>query len=384
MVSCLRLIVSWATLFLIGTDLFVVSPLIPLIADDYQVGIRGAGLAVTTFAAGYVVAAPIFGQLADRLGRRHVLTCCLVAFSAANFLTAAATNLPVLMVARLLCGIAAAGVTPSIYVLVGSAAPSGRRGTWISIVLTGLLVSLPLGVPIGALASLTLGWPIAFIFLAVCSLVLAPAHRLLWPDSRPVVGRRAQRMDGFSPAALVQGLLPTIAWSTALYGMYTYLGAGMTGLGYGPGQIAEIVCIYGAAAFAGALLGGRIADRLGSAVAIRISLAGMGICFALLQLALLHGVFVEVAFAATSLLAQVFFPAQQSLLLAAFPTRNATALAWNNSALFLGMALGSLIGGQAMALGGFTAILPISALIAIAGWASFSRYLPRTAAPRTT
>jgi DHA1 family purine base/nucleoside efflux pump-like MFS transporter len=80
----------------------------------------------------------------------------------------------------------------------------------------------------------------------------------------------------------------------------------------------------------------------------------------------------------------VFFPAQQSRLMAAFPARNATALAWNNSALFLGMALGSLIGGQAMALGGFTTILPISAAIAIAGWASFSRYLPSTAAPRTT
>ena len=63
----------------------------------------------------------------------------------------------------------------------------------------------------------------------------------------------------------------------------------------------------------------------------------------------------------TSLFAQIFFPRSNRLLLSAFPNRNSTALSWNNSALFLGMALGSLIGGQAMALGGFTAILPISA-----------------------
>jgi len=384
MVALLRLIVAWATLFVVGTDLFVVSPLIPLIADDYQVGIRGAGLAVTAFAAGYVIAAPLFGHLADRLGRRLVLTCCLAAFAAANFLTAAAGQLPMLMAARLLCGIAAAGVTPSVYVLVGSAAPPGRRGTWISIVLTGLLLSLPLGAPIGAMASLKLGWPVAFLFLAACSLLLAPVHRVLWPGSRQTVDRRTAHADGISPIALTQQLLPTAAWSTALYGMYTYLGAGMTGLGYGPGAIAEIVGIYGAAAFAGALLGGRIADRQGPATAIHVSLTGMAVCFALLQFALLHGVLVEMAFAVTSLLAQVFFPAQQSRLMAAFPTRNATALAWNNSALFLGMTLGSLIGGQAMALGGFTAILPISAAIAIAGWASFSHYLPRTAAPRTS
>jgi MFS transporter, DHA1 family, putative efflux transporter len=383
MFSLVRLIVAWATLFLIGTDLFVVSPLIPLIANDYQVGAGGAGLAVTTFAFGYVMAAPIFGHLADRVGRRRVLTCCLVAFSAANLLTAEAGHLPAMMAARLLCGIAAAGVTPSIYALVGDAAPPGRRGTWISIVLTGLLSSLPLGAPIGATANLTMGWPIVFVCLADCSLLLAPVNYALWPDNLQVAAGRAGQSDGFSPLALAQRLAPTVAWSTALYGMYTYLGAGLSRLGYSPGAITEIVFIYGAAAFAGALLGGRIADRLGPAIAIRISLAGLSVCFAVLQFAVLRGAFVAPAFAMTSLLAQVFFPAQQSLLVSEFPARTATALSWNNSALFLGMALGSLIGGQAMAFGGFPAILPISAAVAIAGWIGFSRYLPKTAMPRT-
>lgn len=383
MIAPVRLIVAWATLFIVGTDLFVVSPLIPLIGDTYQVGARGAGLVVTTFAFGYVVAAPVFGHMADRLGRRRVLTCCLVAFSAANLLTAEAGWLPALMAARLLCGVAAAGVTPSIYALVGSTAPAGHRGTWISIVLTGLLSSLPLGAPIGAMASLAMGWPVVFVCLAVCSLLLAPLHRALWPDSRQAAGSRANRPDGFSPVALALRLAPTIAWSTALYGMYTYLGAGLGRLGDDPGSITHIVFIYGAAAFAGSLLGGRISDRLGPAIAIRISLAGLSVCFAMLHLALLRGVGVEAAFAMTSLLAQVFFPAQQSLLMGAFPTRHATALSWNNSALFLGMALGSLIGGQAMAMGGFTTILPLSAAIAIGGWAGFSRYAPTTATPRT-
>ena len=51
-----------------------------------------------------------------------------------------------------------------------------------------------------------------------------------------------------------------------------------------------------------------------------------------------------------------------------FPTQRATVLAWNNSALFLGISLGSLIGGQAILQGGFAANVRISAAIAIAGW----------------
>jgi predicted MFS family arabinose efflux permease len=62
-----------------------------------------------------------------------------------------------MMAARLLCGIVAAGVTPSIYALAGNAAPPGRRGTWIAIVLTGLLFSLPLGALLGGRAADRLG-----------------------------------------------------------------------------------------------------------------------------------------------------------------------------------------------------------------------------------
>jgi predicted MFS family arabinose efflux permease len=382
MLAAFRLAVAWVTLFVIGTDLFVVSPILPLIAGDYQVSAQSAGLTVMTFALGYVVAAPIFGRLADQIGRRRVLTVCLAVFAVGNLLTTAAHHLTAMTAARLLCGIAAAGVTPSIYVLAGSSAPAGHRGTWIAIVLTGLLSSLPLGAPIGAMVSLAWGWHAVFIGLAACSLVLVPVHQSIWPGVRHAAGTPASPGDGFTATALTWRLAPTVAWSTALYSMYTYLGSGLTSLGYGPGAVAETVGIYGAAAFAGALLGGRIADRLSPEIAVRTSLMGLSVCFVVLRFAIQHGVMVEVAFGMTSLLAQIFFPAQQSLLLNAFPTRNSTALAWNNSALFLGMALGSLVGGQAMANGGFAAILPISAVIAIAGWIAFLGYRPPAESPR--
>ncbi len=382
MLAGARLALAWVTLFVIGTDLFVVSPILPLIADDLHVGDQAAGLTVMTFAFGYVAAAPIFGHLADRLGRRRVLTCCLAVFSAANLLTATAHHLPAMMAARLLCGIAAAGVTPSIYVLTGISAPAGRRGTWIAIVLTGLLSSLPLGAPIGEMVSLASGWPTVFLGLAACALVLVPSHLAIWPDAPQATASAASPADGSIATALALRLVPTVAWSTALYGMYTYLGAGLGGLGFGPRAIAGIVGVYGAAAFAGALLGGRITDRLGPHIAIRASLTGLCVCFILLRLAIQYDVLVAAAFGVTSLFAQIFFPAQQSLLLSVFPNRSSTALSWNNCALFLGIALGSLVGGQAVALGGFTAVLPISAVLTVAGWAGFTWCPVRIADPR--
>jgi predicted MFS family arabinose efflux permease len=368
MLSLVRLIVAWATLFTVGTDLFVVSPLIPIISDNFQVSTQSAGLMVTAFALGYILAAPVFGHLADRVGRRLILTWCLAGFAAANLLTAAALTLPAMMAARVLCGITAAGITPSIYALVGQAAPSGYRGTWIAIVLTGLLSSLPLGASVGVTVGLWLGWPVVFCALAGCSLLFTPIHYAIWANDGRGATSTGSGPAGFSAKALACSLAPTMAWSSALYGMYTYLGAGLTGMGYQPAAISEIIFIYGAAAFAGALLGGRMADRLGPLTTVRISLAGMSLCFMMLWLAIDSGICAEAAFAMTSLTAQIFFPAQQSLLISRFPERYGTALSFNNSALFTGIALGSILGGQTMAIGGFTAIMPFSAAVALAGF----------------
>ena len=67
------------------------------------------------------------------------------------------------------------------------------------------------------------------------------------------------------------------------------------------------------------------------------------------------------------MVAQVFFPAQQSGLANDFPVRRGAVLAWNNSALFLGISLGSLIGGEAVAIGSFDMTLIVCAAIALTG-----------------
>ena len=363
-----RLTISWLTMFLVGTELFVVSPLLPLISADFQSSPALAGLTVAIFALTYMISAPVFGQLADRIGRRRVLVCCLSAFAAANLLTAVAANLPSLLGARLVAGSVAAGVSPSVYALVAGIAPSDRRATWLAVVVSGLLVSLSLGAPIGGLAGSAFGWPSVFWVLAAASLALAWLNTQIWPrkEIRDHLGVPA---EGISILAFAPRLGPMVAWSAALYGMYTYLGVGLTTSGHSAGQIAEIIAAYGCGAIAGVLIGGRISDILGAQSAIGLSLAGLGASFLLLRFALDEGVMIDFAFGLVSAVAQTFFPAQQSSLARDFPERRATVLAWNSSALFLGICLGALIGGRVIAASGFATNLTISALIAAGGWA---------------
>src|ERR1700726_857089 len=115
-----QLAVAWLTMFVGGSDLFVVSPLLPLISADYALQPASAGLSVTVFAVTYMLSAPALGHLADRVGRGRVLVYCLCAFGAANLLTAIAGNFTWLLASRTVAGAVAAGVSPSIYALAGN------------------------------------------------------------------------------------------------------------------------------------------------------------------------------------------------------------------------------------------------------------------------
>jgi predicted MFS family arabinose efflux permease len=124
---------------------------------------------------------------------------------------------------------------------------------------------------------------------------------------------------------------------------------------------------------------------------MRVSLIGLAAGLLTLGVALGSERTLDLALIASSILAQLFFPAQQSSLVHDFPSRRATMLAWNNSALFLGISLGALIGGAAVEQFGFAAATAVcagivgAALIAIAMAAPQRPPLTQKAAkPRAT
>ena len=358
---------GWLTLFVIGTDLFVVSPLLPLIAAEFRLSPTMAGLCASLFSATYMVSAPVLGGLADRFGRRRILVICLAAFALANLLTGTAASFAWLLAWRCAAAAAAAGVTPSVYAAVGDDAPPARRATWMAVAVSGLLLALSAGAPIGALIGARWGWRAPFLVLAVTSLALAVGNRAVRPADLPAVlpSRPAAVALGLP---LMSRLAPTVLWATALYGVYTYLGLGLAAGGSSPPQVARTISLYGLAALAGALLGGHIADRIGMRRTMLYSLVGLATCLAALGIALRAGWPVDAIVMLASVLAQLFFPAQQAALSTAFPDRRAGVLAWNNSALFFGIALGGLIGGPAMSYADFAGTAGIGSVIAVAAF----------------
>ncbi|MGW7271782.1 MFS transporter [Streptomyces sp. NPDC054864] len=352
-----RIVIAWLTQFAVGTDLFVVSPLLPEMSRGLDVSVGAMGLTLTLFSVAYIVGAPALGRLGDRRGRRSVLCWSLLLFAVANLATALAPGYPALIVARVVAGVAAAGTGPTVYALSGAAAPPARRGTHLAIVGSGLLSALWAGAPLGSLAGRLWGWRVVFLVLAIGAVLLTVASLRLWWGAPGAAARaggtqptedKGERLAGLSVVAV------TALWALGVYLLYTFLGTALEQTGRSSWTVWMLVC-YGIGAVSGSLLGGRLADRLG---AVRVVLTALVLAAAVeASVAALWGSAAAWLLGTTLLLfalcAYATFPAQQRRLLDRYPQRAAALMGWNNSALFLGISIAGVLGPPLMNRWGF-------------------------------
>ena len=373
---------GWLTLFLVGTDLFVMSPLLPEITHGFSVSTSAGGWAVSVFALAYLVGGPTLAALADRAGRRGVLIAALAVFAVANLATALAPSFPVLLGARAMAGLAASGITPSVYAMVSATAPPAARATWLAIVTSGLLIALTIGAPTGSLLASAVGWQGVFVVLAVAA-VLILASTTVWtrraatPPTAGVdpfgIATTAGGSDHHRPepapavVTKVRAVSVTALWALAVYGPYTYLGIILREhLGFPTSVAAGALVCFGAGAVIGNLAGGRLADRFGgrlTSVITLVLLAGAETLFGLF----LHAgpALLLASLAAMALVAYPFFSAQQARLIARYPAAGASLIAWNNTAMYAGILVGSALGGTALAYSGPTLLVFAAAGVAL-------------------
>ena len=72
---------SFFTMFAIGTDTFLVAPLLPLLQRELDVPLARAGWLVSAYALGYALFALVAGPVSDRHDRRRVILSGLAAFA---------------------------------------------------------------------------------------------------------------------------------------------------------------------------------------------------------------------------------------------------------------------------------------------------------------
>lgn len=338
--------------FAVGTDAFVVAGFLPEMAGELGVTEATAGYSVTVFAICYAVFSPLLATITAALPRRRLLVAALVVLGLANLGTAFAPTFALLIASRVLAALGAAAYTPNAGVVASSLVSEERRGRALALVISGLTVATAIGVPLGTLASRVMGWRSALQLVALLCLLIGAGLALLLP--RLAGGSRvplAERLAVLRNPG-VRVILPvTVLGMAAAYTAYAYAIPAFGAVGISPDGAQWMLFLYGVGAVAGAQFSGGLTDRFGGAKVLIAGYAVMActlVVFGLLSLAstvlpILVGV-LALTWGASSWCQT---PPQQHRLIAAAPEEAPLVIALNASGIYIGIGVGTFIGGLA-------------------------------------
>jgi predicted MFS family arabinose efflux permease len=242
---------------------FLPASLLTAMATDLHVTDGAAGQAVTATALVGAVAAPAVPLLTRRFDRRLVMLALTMLLVLSNAVAATAGSLAMLLVARVMLGIALGGFWSLAAALALRLVPQNRFARAMSVILTGVSIATVCAAPVGAWMGDLWGWRSAFVAAGAVS-VLALAVQLATLPALPPQGSPSLRVLG----QLLQrphvriALLAVVLVISGHFAGFTYIRPLMEDVTHLPvSAISAVLLGYGIGGFFGNFAGGFVAER---------------------------------------------------------------------------------------------------------------------------
>ncbi|MFE9573155.1 Cmx/CmrA family chloramphenicol efflux MFS transporter [Streptomyces sp. NPDC006692] len=251
------------SVFALGTSEFMLTGLLPSIADDMHVSIPRAGLLISAFAIGMVVGAPLLAVATLRLPRRTTLLALITVFGLGQVAGALAPNYALLFASRVVSALACAGFWAVGAAVAIAMVPVNARARAMAVMIGGLSIANVLGVPLGALLGDGLGWRSAFWAVVAASAIALVGiatriPRIPLPDEKPRL-RRELRIYR-EPQVLLSVAITALA-AGGVFCAFSYLKPLLTDVAHlDPGWVPAVLGLFGVGALVGTTIGGRVAD----------------------------------------------------------------------------------------------------------------------------
>lgn len=360
--------------FAIGTTEFASMSMLPLFAQGLGIDAPTAGHAISAYALGVVVGAPIMTVLGARVPRRRLLILLMAMFTVFNGLTGLSPNYPWMLVFRFLAGLPHGAYFGVAALVASSLVPPNRRTRAVGQMFLGLTFATVIGVPLASWLGQAVGWRWAFALVAVLGVATMTAVALFAPE--------VPADKDASPLRELGALKRSQVWFTlaigaigfgGMFAVYTYLADILISVTHMPlHTVPWIIGIFGVGLTAGNMVVPAFADR-----ALMPTAGGL-----LLWSAIMLALFPFAAGNVWTLAIDVFFIGIGGALGTVLQTRlmdvagdaQGLAASLNHSAFNTANALGPFLGGLAIANGyGWTSPGWVGALLALGGlviWAA--------------
>nr|WP_231126934.1 MFS transporter [Motilibacter aurantiacus] len=252
-----------ATIFAALTTEILPVGLLSEMGADLGVPESRVGLLVSVYAVVVVVGSIPLTALLVRWPRRTALVAVLLTYAVSNLLVASAAGFWATLVARVLGGLAHAGVFSIVVALAVTAARPEQAGRAIAYVNAGNALALSFGVPLGTFLGTAVGWRWAFTLAGAGLLVLAlGAARMLPAAPAPSAAGPALSIGAAlrRPALLVVAVT-IMVFTLGHYTAYTYISPLLRNAGVPEAALGAALLAYGVGSLLGLSAAAALADR---------------------------------------------------------------------------------------------------------------------------
>ncbi|MFD1928249.1 MFS transporter [Sporosarcina siberiensis] len=345
----------------VGLVELVVGGILPVIAEDLQVSIATAGQLITVFALVYAIAGPVLLSLTAKIERKKLYLITLIIFFFGNVFTYFSTTFALMMTARVLTAVSAALIIVLSLTITARIAKPNQRAKALGYIYMGISSSLVLGVPIGIIITNAFGWRTVFLCIAILTVGTILLISMFF-DKIPVgkVQPLSEQLKSFANIKIVFAHLATMFMLAGHYTVYAYFTPFLeTTMNLSSSWISAFYFLFGIAAVAGGALGGSFATRIGSQKSILIILGLFSISLFILPYSTFSLPIFIIVMMIWGALSWALAPAQQDYIIQTDPASSDIHQSFNNSALQVGIALGSGVGGVAFSQTGSVTSMPI-------------------------
>ncbi|MGW0658356.1 MFS transporter [Streptodolium elevatio] len=371
-------------IFAMVTSEFAVGGLMPEMARGLGVSLAQVGYLITAFAVAMAAGGPLMTVALVRIRPKTALMMLFAVFLAGNVLAAVAPSYRVMLVARVVSGVASQaffGVAISMAVHLSRPEVRGRA---LAVVLNGLMLGTLLGLPLSTVIGGQFGWRAAFWTVGALTVMAALATMAGVPDldrAGDGGGNLRQELAVFRNGRLWLALSTSTFIIGATFAAFSYLSPILTEVtGFASEAVPLLLVAYGAATVVGNHVVGRLADRHTA----RVLLAGLVLnALFLAAFALLAHLRVPAVLAMTGVgLVGVTMNPAMAVRVQRAGNPGPMVNTVHASFITLGVIVGSSFGGLAIDAFGLRAPLWLGAGLAVLGTATLLPELGRAARKR--
>ena len=361
--------------FGIGSAEFVSMGLLPQIAQgllpemmaaDPEQGVARAGWAITAYALGVVVGAPLLSLLAVRLSRTRLIVVFAGLLCVSTLASGLMPSFELTLLARFIAGLPHGAYLGVASLLAASLMGPGSQGKGAAVALSGLTVANLVGVPMLTALGQAAGWRAAFLTIAAVFALTAVLVATTIRSQPAPQGRRIQdELRAFSRVQLwVVMLIAAVGFA-----VFSYIAdIGQQVAGMSAGFIPVLLAVAGLGMTIGNAIGGFTTDRSLDRtllVAFPLYIAAM----VLLVSVVTDPVGLSIAFFLTNMGHATLGPAMQTWLMRIAGPSEMLGASLHHAAFNVANALGALLGGMVISAGlGLAAPTVVGLVVASLGF----------------